>query len=90
MCSSGGYGYTPLSFVEIKAYSDSVCQLNEFDVSAIAKMSRIYVNEQSASTKDKLRDCGLETDIEFYKKLKAFNKSEVSKKMRLLAQQAKK
>ena len=88
MCSSGSYGYTSLSFVEIKAYSDSACALDEFDVSAIAKMSRVYVSEQAAATKDKLRGCGLETDIDFYNKIKEFNKAEVSRKMRLLAQQA--
>lgn len=55
LCVSGGYGFTPLSFTEIKAYSDSVVELSPFDVSIIAKMSRIYVSEQALATKDVAR-----------------------------------
>jgi len=52
MCFSGGYGLTPLTFSEIKSYSDSVCQLDSFEVSAIAKMSKAYVNENTLATRD--------------------------------------
>ena len=52
LCLSGGYGSTPLTFTEIKAYSDSACELSNSDVSVIAKMSRLYCSEQSAATND--------------------------------------
>lgn len=50
MCLSGGYGSVPLPYTEIKAYSDSVAELDSFEVSIIAKMSRLYVSEKSAAT----------------------------------------
>ena len=87
VCQSGMNGLSPIPFTEIKAYSDSVCELSSFDVSIIAKMSRIYVSEQSAATKDKLRPCDLENDIEFYRKVKEFNKQEVSRRMREFSRQ---
>ena len=49
---SGGYGLVPLTFTEIKAYSDSVYELNSFDCSMLSRMSREYVTEQAAASQD--------------------------------------
>jgi hypothetical protein len=49
---SGGYGLVPLTFTEIKAYSDSVYELNSFDCSMLSRMSREYVSEQAAASQD--------------------------------------
>lgn len=51
-CLSGGYGLTPLTYQEIKAYSDSVIKLTPFECKTLIAMSRIYVSEQSAATSD--------------------------------------
>ena len=88
MYESGGYGAMSLSFLEVKAYSDSVCELDSFDTKIVVKMSKAYVNEQSAATSDKMRRCPLEENVDFYAEFKAHNKAEVSKKMRMLSQQA--
>ena len=87
---SGEYGYKPLKFAEIEAYSKSVAHLTPFEVMALVKMSKTYINEQSEATEDLARPCLMEqNDAEFYHKLKAFKSEIVSKKMRQLAQQAK-
>lgn len=82
LCSNGGYGFIPLSFAEIKAYSDSVNQLEPFEVSAIARMSKAYVSEQSAATKDLGRQSPLLDSKEFYAKQKEYQRAKVSQKLR--------
>ena len=51
-CVNSGYGVVPLTFTEIKAYSDTVADLSSFEVSTLAMMSKVYVNEYSAATSD--------------------------------------
>ena len=86
-CLSGGYGELPLTFTEIKAYSDSANTLTSFEVSEIARMSRDYINEKAASTAEVARDCEIKS-IEDYEKIRNFKRKEVSNKMRQFASQA--
>lgn len=54
---------SPLSFTEIKSYSDSVQQLDEFECSQIRIMSREYMSEKHESTQSKLRSSPLEKEV---------------------------
>lgn len=90
LCGSGGYGMTPLTYQEVKAYSDLVIELTPFEASALIKMSKAYISEQSLATKELHRDtCLINESKELYEQTKAYRNAEVSRKMRMLAQQGK-
>jgi hypothetical protein len=90
MCEQDMNGPKKLSYQEVKAYSDLVCELNSFEAAAVVKMSNEYITEKHLATEDKMRTCYLEDTAEGYKKMKEFNRAEVSRKMRQLSATAKK
>lgn len=89
MCLNGGYGNTPLTYSEIKAYSDTVSDLSPFDCKMLVVMSKAYISECHAATEEYGRPSPIEFELEAYHKIREFNQAQISKKMRALASQAK-
>ena len=50
--NNGMDGLTPLSFLEVGAYSENVNELTGFDIKMVVMMSRSYISEYNAATND--------------------------------------
>ncbi len=52
LCLNGGYGDSPLTYSEVKSYSDLVADLSPFESVSLVKMSAAYASEKAQATND--------------------------------------